>query len=496
MERILITWIGAQDIDGVDNSETGPGPILRTLREEPFDRVELLYNYSEAQKDVAGYLARLKNELKVPVVSERIALSSPVDYGDIYQAVGDKLAHLKDSFPSSELHILLSAGTPAMQVVWVLLSKTRYPATLWQASPEAGVETVQVPLEIAAEYVPSINPVSIDALKRLANADVPADASFGQIITNNPHVKALKAQAAVLAQTEVPVLIYGESGTGKELFAHAIHNASARADGPFKAINCGAFPKDLVDSVLFGHSKGAFTGASAEKPGVFEQANGGTLFLDEFGELEPPVQVRLLRVLNDGVVTPVGSDKEKVVDVRIITATNRDLMREVSEGRFREDLFYRIAVGVLNLPPLRERHGDLLLLADYLLAGIAEQDEKFKNKKLSPDGKNLILQHTWLGNIRELHSTLFRAVLWSEEAVIGRDDIERALFKMPTKNNSVLDRDLSQGVDINEIISEVCVHYLKRSLAESAGVKKKAAQLLGLNSPQVLSKWMEKYGVN
>ena len=497
MERILISWVGGHDVDGVGrNGKPIPGPILSTLRAESFDRVELVYNYSQDEKDVEGYLARLEAEINAPINAQKVDLSSPIAYGEIYVAAEAKLAALKESHSSTEFNILLSPGTPAMQVVWVLLNKTSYPAVLWQSSPEAGVQQADVPLEIAAEYVPSINTVSTEAISRLAGADVPADASFDQIITQNPHMQGLKTQATVLADTDVPVLIYGESGTGKELFAQAIHNASKRAGGPIKSVNCGAFPKELIDSVLFGHTKGAFSGAGSDKLGVFDQANGGTLFLDEFGELEPEVQVRLLRVLNDGTFTPVGGDKEKKVDVRIIAATNKDLMLEVGEGNFREDLFFRVAVGVLHLPPLRKRHGDIMLLTSCLLKAIGEEEDKLKNKKISPEGKNLILKHNWSGNIRELHSTLFRAALWSQSDVIGAGDIQQAMFDMPEKGSGVLGRDMSQGIDINEVISEVCVHYLERALAESGGIKKKSAQLLGLKSPQVLTTWMEKYGIS
>ena len=192
----------------------------------------------------------------------------------------------------------------------------------------------------------------------------PVDAAFNSIITQNEQMRVLMAQAQILASKQVPLLIHGETGTGKELFARAIHNAGGRAAGPFIAVNCGAIPTDLVDSVLFGHRKGAFTGAVADRDGVFQQADGGTLFLDEFGELKADVQVRLLRVLQEGTFTPVGASRERRVNVRIIAATHRNLMQGVAEGRFREDLFYRIAQGVLHLPPLRERAGDLPLLPD------------------------------------------------------------------------------------------------------------------------------------
>ncbi|WP_417436581.1 sigma 54-interacting transcriptional regulator, partial [Idiomarina abyssalis] len=274
-----------------------------------------------------------------------------------------------------------------------------------------------------------------------------------------------------------------------------IHNASNRADQPFVAVNCGAFPLDLIDSILFGHKKGAFTGASSDRLGVFQQANKGTLFLDEFGELEASVQVRLLRVLQEGVVTPVGATKEESVDVRIVTATHRNLMQAVHDKTFREDLFYRVAVGVLTLPPLREREGDIGLLADVLVTEMAEQDSAFANKKLSVSAKNLILSQSWQGNIRELRSTLLRALLWSNDDQITDQDIEQALFDRPQKNASLLERDVSQGIDIQNIISELVRNYIPKALAHTGGNKSKAAELLGLKNYQTLTNWMDKYDV-
>jgi len=300
-----------------------------------------------------------------------------------------------------------------------MLGKTRYPATFYQSSLEQGVQQVEVLFEIAAEYVPAANTISTDKLVQLAGLDAPVDAAFDSIVTQSERMLALKSQAQILATKQVPVLIYGETGTGKELFARAIHNAGPRPAAPFVAVNCGAIVPELIDSTLFGLKKGAFTGAIADRPGVFQQAHGGTLFLDEFGELTPDVQVRLLRVLQEGTFTPVGSSQELKVDVRLITATHRNLMQEVAHGRFREDLFYRIAVGVLHLPPLREREGDLLLLSEKLLAGIASQDASLGDKKISAEAKNLILQYPWRGNVRELQSTLLRAALWCSGDLIG-----------------------------------------------------------------------------
>jgi transcriptional regulator with PAS, ATPase and Fis domain len=379
-----------------------------------------------------------------------------------------------------------------MQAVWILLGKTRFPATFWQSSREQGVQRVQIPFEIAAEYVPTAGKIASRTMSELAAASAPASAAFDDIVTRNPQMQRLKTQAAILATREVPVLICGESGTGKELFARAIHNAGDRAQKPFVAVNCGAFPSELIDSILFGHKKGAFTGASSDREGVFQQAHGGTLFLDEFGELDSAIQVRLLRVLQDGTFTPVGDRQERRVDVRIVAATNRDLMQLVAEGEFREDLFYRVAVGVLHLPPLREREGDLALLSDRMLAAIAQRDRHLENKKISIEARNIILRHPWRGNVRELHSTLLRAALWSQGDTIEAPDLRQALFRMSKKDTGLLDRNISQGLDVQGLCDEIWRHYIPRALDTAQGRKTGAAALLGLNNYQTLSNLMEK----
>lgn len=250
--------------------------------------------------------------------------------------------------------------------------RAKYSASFYRSSKEQGTEEVKIPFEISAKYTQPVIKLNTKQLTMLSNDSVIPIAAFVHIITQNPVMQRLKYHAETLAKREVPVLIQGETGTGKELFARAIHNASLRSDKPFLVVNCGAFPSGLVDSILLGHKKGAFTGASADRQGYFRQANGRALFLDEFGELEPSVQVRLLRVLQEGVVTPVGADNEESVNVRIITATHRNLLQAVQKGSFREDLFYRVAVGVLLLPPLRERKGDIILLVEALLIDMAK----------------------------------------------------------------------------------------------------------------------------
>mgnify|MGYP003642230851 CR=1 FL=1 len=489
LHKVLISWIGGNDLKAVADKPSGP--ILSTLENAEFDSVELLYSYPQAE--VKPYLSWLQHQVDIPIKAQEAKLSSPVNFGEIYLAAEPLLKKL--STGATELSILLSPGTPAMQAVWILLGKTRYPAVFYQSSRERGVERVEIPFELSAEFVPSVSEISDAKLNALTDARVPINAAFDNIVTQNPGMLLLKQQAQILAERNVPVLIYGETGTGKELFARAIHNASPRREKPFIALNCGAIPEELIDSTLFGHKKGAFTGAVADRPGVFQQADGGTLFLDEFGELSPQSQVRLLRVLQEGRLVPVGSDKELPVDVRIITATHRNLMEAVADGHFREDLFYRVAVGVLHLPPLRAREGDLSLLADMMLKAQGDQDPAFSGKKLSADAKKIILQHPWRGNVRELQSTLIRAVLWSSGENITGSELQRALFTMPERELELLNRDFSQGIDLQRLMGELAAHYIQNAMAYTGQNKTKAANLLGLKSQQTLSNWIEKYDI-
>ncbi|MGO3455598.1 MAG: sigma-54 interaction domain-containing protein [Marinomonadaceae bacterium] len=491
VKKTLISWIGETDLRAAISDVPSDAPISSTLANFTFDRVILLCSYPEARS--APYLEWLICKTSHVIECYQETLVSPVDYESIFQAADKHLNALKKS--NVNICILLSPGTPAMQSIWILLGKAKYSASFYRSSKEQGAEEVKIPFDISAEYTPPAIKLNTKQLTMLSNDGVIPSAAFVHIITQNPVMQRLKYHAEILAKREVPVLIQGETGTGKELFARAIHNASLRSDKPFVAVNCGAFPSELVDSILFGHKKGAFTGASADRQGYFQQANGGTLFLDEFGELEPSVQVRLLRVLQEGVVTPVGADSEESVNVRIITATHRNLLQAVQKGSFREDLFYRVAVGVLLLPPLRERKGDITLLAEALLIDMAKQDAALVGKKISSKAKNLILSQDWPGNIRELRSTLLRATLWSSEDAISADDIKQALFDRPHNDSGLLNKDVSQGIDIQDIISDLVRHYIPKALAHSNGSKSKAAELLGLKNYQTLTNWMDKYDV-
>jgi DNA-binding NtrC family response regulator len=240
---------------------------------------------------------------------------------------------------------------------------------------------------------------------------------FAQILGQSPRLREALTRAAQVAPTESTVLVTGESGTGKELVARAIHYASPRADGPFVAVNCAALPDTLLESELFGHERGAFTGADRQKPGRFELAAGGTLFLDEIGDLSAAVQVKLLRVLQEREFQRVGGTATLKANVRLLTATNRDLTAEMAAGRFRSDLFYRLSVFNVHLPPLRERGDDILLLADHFIRSLGVQMGK-GDLTLSRDARELLRRHPWPGNIRELQNAIERSLITSDGTLI------------------------------------------------------------------------------
>ena len=499
LKSVLVSWVGATDLKAAENDPTvGIGPIAQAAEFKDFARIVLLSDYPAERTQ--GYLAWLGTRTRAELVVRPVALSSPMHFGEIYKAARQALRELTAGpSPAPALTIHLSPGTPAMAAVWILLAKTRFPAELVQSSMAHGVEIASVPFDIAAEFLPEVLHEADRRLGQLSAGQAPATAEFSVIIHRSAVMHRLLLRAEKVALRSVPVLIEGESGTGKELLARAIHAASPRRDRPFIAVNCGAIPAELVESELFGHVKGAFTGAMRDRSGVFEAADGGTLFLDEVGELPLAAQVKLLRVVQEQTVTRVGATQPVAVNARIIAATNRQLVTEIEAGRFREDLFYRLAVAVLKLPPLREREGDLSLLIDRLLEQVNRnggETSGYPQKKLAPGARNLLLAHPWPGNVRELLNTLQRAALWSEGATITEEELREALLPFPAREDDhVLNRPLTPGFSLQGLLGEVIRHYLQRALVETHGNKTRAAELLGFASYQTLGNWLKRYGV-
>lgn len=504
LRRLLFAWIGNTDLRApAEESEVGLGPIAQALESDlDFARVVLLHDYPVAR--VRPYVDWLNGRLAGRVAAELVhrKLTSPVDLGEIYRAAVETVTEKTQESNGLRLTFHLSPGTPAMAAVWIILSKTRFLADVIQSSKTGGVQVSDVPFDLSAEYLPDIIRGADQRLEDLSVGQVPERASFGAIVYRGASMKRVIQRAEKVAVRTVPVLIEGESGTGKELLARAIHDASARRTGPFVAVNCGAIPESLVESELFGHKKGAFTGATAERVGHFESASKGTLFLDEVGELPLATQVKLLRVLQEGKVVRVGETRERSMDVRLIAATNRSLADEVGQGQFREDLFHRLAVAVIRLPPLRERKGDLSVLIDHLLAAVnaeAEREETalgYRPKKLSSGARNVLLNHEWPGNVRELLNTLRRAAVWVEGETLSAADISDALLRSHDKaSGSILGRQLEAGFSLPDLLAEVARHYLSRAMEEAGKNKTKAASLVGLPSYQTLTNWLRRYGL-
>jgi Nif-specific regulatory protein len=317
---------------------------------------------------------------------------------------------------------------------------------------------------------------------------------FDQIIGSASSLKEMLALAAKVAPTDTTVLLTGESGTGKELVARAVHYASARTDGPFVTVNCAALPETLLESELFGHERGAFTGADRQKPGRFELASGGTLFLDEVGELPLTVQVKLLRVLQNGEFERVGGTATLYADVRLIAATNRDLERAVEVGTFREDLYYRLNVFRIHLPPLRERGEDVLMLAEHFVRGLAGCMGKGE-VGLSRDAREVLLAHPWPGNIRELQNAVERALIMSDGGLITAAQLGVPSRMERTAATRQPREAPSSPITSDFPLPEVEKRLVLDALSKAKGNKSKAANLLGITRSQLYTR-MKRFGID
>ena len=501
MSKILFAWIGGHDFDAATGRAEGLGPIAGAATADVFDHIVLLNNYGP-ERDTAGYQQWLAEKCSSKISIYPVKLPSPIDFSAIYVAAKAHIDKtLKADRQKSTPVFHLSPGTPTMAAVWIMLAKGPYPeALLIQTSLKLGLEYVQMPFNIFTEFIPDIAKGADNRLIQLSGGLTPDSPAFEEIVHQCNEMKALIAQARLAAKRDVPVLIEGETGTGKELFARAIHKESSRASEPFVAVNCGAIPQGLFESEFFGHKKGSFTGANQDHPGYFEQAHKGTLFLDEIGEMPLEAQVKILRVLNDGSVRRLGDHQERSVDFRIVGATNRNLINEVASARFREDLFYRLAVIMLRLPPLRQRQGDLSLLLDAILqqvnAKLANEPD-YKNKNFSASAKNLMINYPWPGNAREMFNTIMRICVWCQGAMIQAEDVQQALLPGTSQvKDDILKKPLGGDFKVQEILDITSSHYVRRALKEAGGNKSKAAKLLGLPNYQTLSNWMTRLRID
>jgi DNA-binding NtrC family response regulator len=305
--------------------------------------------------------------------------------------------------------------------------------------------------------------------------------SFSNIIGNSRRMLSVFDMIKNVSRTDANVLVEGQSGTGKELVARAIHHNSARKEGPFIAINCSAIPENLLESELFGHTKGAYTGAVEAQKGVFELAHGGTLLLDEIAEMPFILQSKLLRVIETWEIKPLGSDKVKKVDVRLLSATNRNIKEMIEEKKFREDLFYRIATVTISLPSLDERKDDIPLLADHFIKKISEKMNR--QVSLKGDAIDLLMKHKWKGNVRELENVIERAVISSDS-----DMLERHNFKFLNINDEEEDINVTGG---NVELKDLEKVHIRKVLEENGWNKMQAAKILGIDRKTLYKKIKE-----
>jgi transcriptional regulator with PAS, ATPase and Fis domain len=308
------------------------------------------------------------------------------------------------------------------------------------------------------------------------------------IIGESDAIKDVFEIIAKVADCDSTIIINGETGTGKGLVAKAIHQQSNRRKGPFISINCGAIPENLLESELFGHVRGAFTGANTNKTGKFERANGGTIFLDEIGDMSPDLQVKILKVLEEREFEPVGGSKTIHVDVRVIAATHRDLEEEVKKGNFREDLFYRLYVIPITLPALRERKADIPLLVTHFLTSVVEKNNK-NIQGVSADAMRIMQEYEWPGNVRELKNMVERLVVLKGEGEIIQKDLPKKLGKPLNITDDPMHIQIEEdGICLNSAVSEFEKALIVQSLKKTNGVKNKAAKLLKLNRTTLVEK--------
>ena len=384
------------------------------------------------------------------------------------------------------LDVLRASKKKNQNTVVIMISAYTTTETAVEAMNEGAYDYVPKPFENEELIQTIANALALKTIeheKEFLDDELKKTLHFGKIVGNSPAIRNVYKMIKQVAKTRTNILITGESGTGKELIARAIHDQSDRHDKPFVVINCSGIPETLMESELFGHKKGAFTGATQDKKGLFEIADIGTVFLDEVGEISIPMQVKLLRAVQERVFKAVGGNEDISVDIRFISATNKELEKEVISGRFRDDLFYRLNVIEIKLPPLRERKSDLRILAQHFLEKYSREMGK-EIAKISSYAIDMLKKYDFPGNIRELENLIERSVALSSTNIILPDSLALSFNKrrwIEGVKDKRFDLDeVKKGVSLDAILSEIESAYLEKALEYSNGNKQKAAELLGI----------------
>lgn len=384
------------------------------------------------------------------------------------------------------LDVLRAAKQRNPHALVIMISAYASTETAVEAMNDGAFDYVPKPFdneELKQTIANALERKTLDAERLVLEDELKQTMHFDKIVGSSPRMMHIYQMVRQVAKTRTNILITGESGTGKELIARAIHNESKRVDMPFIPVNCGGIPETLVESEFFGHKKGAFTGATQDKKGLLEAAHSGTLFLDEVGELSIPMQVKLLRAVQERVFRSVGGTRDISVDIRIISATNKHLEDEVIAGNFREDLFYRLNVIEIKVPPLRERKGDLRTLTQHFIEKYAREMNK-EITKVSSYAIDLLKKYDFPGNVRELENLIERSVALSSTNILLPDSLAMSIHKrrwIEGVQNKRFDLDeVANGVALDNILSEIERAYLTKALECTGGNKNKAADLLGI----------------
>ena len=507
MHEILLSFVGNRDphVNGAGAAEDGDqelGPVLSLLQAREFSRVVLFCtgsSYVERARMVEEVSHAESSGIKFNFVS--IDLESPIDYEEIYR----ELRRSVDQFlPTIEhlphrLSILLDPGTPQMQTAWFLLVASGYiNADLLQGIPPrfAGGAYKIRSVDLSRDIFPGLTIARSDELHGAMpppepglEPDTEADeggrwiqSSTPEIIGGSATFQSIMDQALTVACYDISVVVRGETGTGKEVIARHIHKSSARAGKPFVAVNCAAITSSLAESEFFGHERGAFTGADRNRLGQFRAADGGTVFLDEIGDLPLETQAKLLRVLENKTLSPVGSDETVSVDVRVIAATNRDLDALVAEGSFRQDLYERLAQVVLTIPPLRERSEDIPLLLRHFIGKWNHQYNETKG--LSEDAFRYLVEYPWPGNVRELQNAVSATCAMGRSSGIGPELLPPAVLRHFNRDRTIAGVPTAipaDGLDIRAVMHNLEKAYYEEAIKRTGGNAEQAAKLLGLN---------------
>jgi DNA-binding NtrC family response regulator len=505
--RILLAMAGCRDPffrfapDGVELA----GPLLALLRSRPFDQLWLMYSpaRSATLRAAARVVAREFPSLSVHTV--RLD-APPEDNADSTAApIRKALRRIRKRVNALDArwHTLVNADDSRTELGWHLLAAAaELPGSLlrvqWSAPyPAANIQVIELPAHLfgqAADPLVVRDPLAVYAAgsaTALPTLDTqPGKPSLESVVRELGLVGRDRAfrealeTAAQVAEHDVPVMILGETGTGKGVVARLIHRLSGRPADRFVAVNCSALPEHLVESILFGHRKGAFTGATTDQAGKFELADGGTLFLDEIGEMPAPIQPKLLKVLEDGLVERLGAEKGRRVRVRVITATHQDLPQAVADKRFREDLYFRLSFARIRIPPLRERRDDIPLIVEHLTARL---NWKFRRpRRLSDSAVRRLQELPWKGNIRDLENVIGRSLLMCKSDELGPADL-RLEDESPAAHGLPA---IGQDFSLEDYLSELRHKLIRRALDLAEGNQSKAALLLGL-SPQAIHKYLK-----